>query len=721
MSGSTFTYISPNAVVPTNTTSSTATGWNANNTIYLPTAVSAAAITGAAWNISNDLVTITTSAAHNIQAGQLVTIAGVTPNSYNGSFVVLSVPTPTTFTYGRLGDAGPYTSGGTAQVDQDAFTESGTVSTTTNSSYITNSLDGHSLEIAGDDAAPGASVSSALGDVAVVSPDGSVNDSTLLPSVIGATRAVASTDGSGFWVTTSSNTVGGLVWVPFGGSTPSAVTAAAWTPDLAGSSVSIAATNGITESGTTATVTTTAPHGLLVGEQVWITGTSVTGYNNISYTVLTAPSTTTFTVTATSGLGTATGGTAQENVGGTAAITAPNSYVSGQKVSVVGIGTATGYNGTVIILSASSTQFTYFLATQPTGTATFTGATSQLVPTQVTLEADNPGNSGQTPSTVTIGTDLNYSPNQLLADAGNQFQTNGVPSLDGPFEVGSNLPTTGGQPITAYGTGTGQNFPNSTDRFGGFPTAAQFAVSPDGQTIFVADSRTDGLGGILEYYQAVPGSWVLEGRLQLDNFNITSATESGTTVTITTSAPTDFVVGQAVSVDGVQLAAYDGSGFTVTSVSNPVGGPYTFTYTASFTGLVSSGPGVAGAFATGADGGFRGLVADWTDGGLNDGGVILYATTSGASGNRVVEITGGTGSQENNNGFTPNFAYTLLAASAPNTAFRGVAIAPTTAARNRQHHQPDRQWEHPHRHGHQRRDRLGRILPGEWKLHRHGV
>jgi hypothetical protein len=165
----------------------------------------------------------------------------------------------------------------------------------------------------------------------------------------------------------------------------------------------------------------------------------------------------------------------------------------------------------------------------------------------------------------------------------------------------------------------------------------------------------------------VQNSWVLLGNLQLDNFQVTSATESGTTVTITTSAPTDFYVGESVAVDGVALTAYDNSsGFTVTSVSGN-----TFTYTSNFTGLASSGPGVFGAFATGTDGGVRGLAADFTDNGANDSKAILYVTTSATSGNRLIEITGGT-----LDGSGANLQDPLLATAAPGTAFRGAAFAP---------------------------------------------
>jgi hypothetical protein len=57
------------------------------------------------------LVTITTSAAHGLSAGQSVTIAGVGVAGYNGTFPVVSVPTSTQFTY-IAGVSGLAASGG---------------------------------------------------------------------------------------------------------------------------------------------------------------------------------------------------------------------------------------------------------------------------------------------------------------------------------------------------------------------------------------------------------------------------------------------------------------------------------------------------------------------------------------------------------------------------------------------------------------------------------
>ena len=64
------------------------------------------------------------------------------------------------------------------------------------------------------------------------------------------------------------------------------------------------------------------------------------------------------------------------------------------------------------------------------------------------------------------------------------------------------------------------------------------------------------------------------------------ATESGNTVTITTTAPLYFVAGQSVTVAAVTISGYNGT-FTITSVT-----PTTFTYQDSTTGLANSGDGI---------------------------------------------------------------------------------------------------------------------------------
>lgn len=68
------------------------------------TTAAAAAFAGAdidttAVTYSNGVATATTASAHGLTAGQYVKISGVEPAAYNGTVVVLTVPSTTTFTY----------------------------------------------------------------------------------------------------------------------------------------------------------------------------------------------------------------------------------------------------------------------------------------------------------------------------------------------------------------------------------------------------------------------------------------------------------------------------------------------------------------------------------------------------------------------------------------------------------------------------------------------
>lgn len=58
-------------------------------------------VAGTGANRSGNVVTITTTAPHQIFSGQSATISGVANTTFNGTFVVTSVPSPTTFTYNQ--------------------------------------------------------------------------------------------------------------------------------------------------------------------------------------------------------------------------------------------------------------------------------------------------------------------------------------------------------------------------------------------------------------------------------------------------------------------------------------------------------------------------------------------------------------------------------------------------------------------------------------------
>jgi len=52
---------------------------------------------------ASNIVTITTTSPHGFTQGQTVVISGVTDTSFNGTFIIASVPSTTTFTYSQIG------------------------------------------------------------------------------------------------------------------------------------------------------------------------------------------------------------------------------------------------------------------------------------------------------------------------------------------------------------------------------------------------------------------------------------------------------------------------------------------------------------------------------------------------------------------------------------------------------------------------------------------
>jgi len=80
------------------------------------------------------LVTITTTSAHGLSAGQSVTISGVGVSGYNGTFPVVSAPTSTTFTY-IAGASGLAASGGGTAASATA-----TIQTASAHGFVTGQL-----------------------------------------------------------------------------------------------------------------------------------------------------------------------------------------------------------------------------------------------------------------------------------------------------------------------------------------------------------------------------------------------------------------------------------------------------------------------------------------------------------------------------------------------------------------------------------------------------
>ena len=329
--------------------------------------------------------------------------------------------------------------------------------------------------------------------------------------------------------------------------------------------IPLASITSATESGTTVTITTSAPENFTAGQTVDIGGVGVAGYNG-SFTILSAPTSTTFTYTAASGLAASSGGDAavvnlltdfnsvnmfpgstgvnfRENTSSTIAAvgvpgaketgntvtittTAAHNFAVGDVVNISGVGVA-GYNGTFTIASVPSTT-----------TFTYTDSASGLA------------NSGG-------GTVTGYDSAQ-----------------DGQNTAFASVGTTG---------------------FGGM------AISSDGQTLYVmnlgdrnlyAVPLSGAINNTTVQHWAIPSGTAnvpgMTGTVGTFALTAAGATESGTTVTLTTAASDNIHVGDSITVAGVGVAGYNGS-FIVTATPTAT----TIQYTAKTSGLTASGGGTA--------------------------------------------------------------------------------------------------------------------------------
>ena len=340
----------------------------------------------------------------------------------------------------------------------------------------------------------------------------------------------------------------------------------------------------LTRSGTVATVTTATPHNLIAGGTVTISGATQAGYNG-SFTVVTAPTTTTFTINVpeyppltTTGSYTASVPSAPQTIlsasvagsitrgmntaaatnvaTATVTMVANHGYTTGNQITISGAA-QTKYNGLQTITVTGLNTFTYQVVVQPVSPAGGTSATaSSNVTTKtngvsttslVTVPIVNPGG-------VVLGaeTSVGAAPVTVTTTTANNFTAGNTVTL-------ANVVDSGGSAVSQYnGNFTIASIPfKSTTTF--TYTTGTTPVSP--ATI-------------------AAGSTAITADLTASK-SITSLIRSGITATATTVAAHGFLVGQSVSIGGTQgpnEAGYVGT-FTVASVPTPT----TFTYTVSLT------------------------------------------------------------------------------------------------------------------------------------------
>jgi hypothetical protein len=228
--------------------------------IYSTSPSSVAKISAATW--SNNIATITTMVAHGFYSGEFVTISGVTPSGYNGTYAV-AVTSPTTFTFALLTNpGGPGSAFGAAAAGPDQDQVNGLPQ-----------LDprGH---------APWGNYQITLFDMGVTAPFNSFGNDYI----------AGGADDNTIFGEMGSDTIQGAGSIDYVSHLEEslAITSATW-------------------SNNTATITTNVPQGFVTGESVTISGLAPTIYNGTFVVTVTSPTTFTYSLPLATNPGPGTG------------------------------------------------------------------------------------------------------------------------------------------------------------------------------------------------------------------------------------------------------------------------------------------------------------------------------------------------------------------------------------------------------------------------------
>lgn len=304
----------------------------------------ATATTGTSW--AAQVATFTTTANHGFEIGNTIVVTGATPVGYNGTYTILSTPTTTSFTVAMVSAPGAWTSGGT-------------ITRTVYAVY----LGAWATLIA----PPTAATMPATGWIKIKElHNGRFGTGTL--TIQGGTTPAARA---------ISPEIRG--WIEVVGGELSTTPATHTIPRVGKFTVTgdwfypvsapFALAAGTSWAGNVSSYTTAAAHGLAIGTVVTITGSTPSGYNG-TYTVVTVPTTTSFTVAQVTNPG-------AWSSGGAGYGTIETNGVAQQTIQLPGTAAGTGsfYPG-VWIESATPDVYDFWPSWgNPTATASMIGTT----------------------------------------------------------------------------------------------------------------------------------------------------------------------------------------------------------------------------------------------------------------------------------------------------------------------------------------------------------
>jgi hypothetical protein len=552
--------------------------------------VAATATTVTAASESGTTVTLTMSSNTGFFTGQAITVSGITPAGYSGSFTVASTSGTTKITYAAAASLGTATlsSAKATPVTQGATESGSTVTITTTASNSGKFNVGDAVTIAG------VGVSGYNGNFTVTS--------------VPTTTSFTYTDGtsglatSGIGTATDTNTAGAQ------------------------------------ESGTTVTLNLTSPPTVTLtpgSSVITVAGVTPSGYNG-SWTVTAVPTSTSVQYTDTSS-GLAVGGAGSISLPGTSCVlggtngnetlTALHSGTCTVNASIGAINPpnpntdlqasySAGTGSTTYTLTAGTQTVTWSpTASASVGTSPFTatatlvdGDSNGLAPgaiTSTTTSVCTVGSTTQTPGNgTTSGTSVvTVTPlttgTCTLSAAGNSgnLDWNALGAASANFTVTNALPATinfnsEAPPINDYVDGSSFNVdPTAT-------SGATVSVTTTGPCNAAGDTISlTGSTGTCALYLSAPSSGSYAATSG-ETAQISSIVDDFGVDEATMSTPTGFTAGQSVTIAGSTVAAYNGS-FTVQSIVSPT----TFVFVSNadyggsnvqasdFSGTVSAGSG----------------------------------------------------------------------------------------------------------------------------------
>jgi hypothetical protein len=420
----------------------------------------------------------------------------------------------------------------------------------------------------------------------------------------------------------------------------------------------VGGTTGATQSGTTVTITTTAAHGFVVGQQVQIAGVVEAGYNG-TFTISSVPTATTFTYTTIGGLPASGGGSvtlvSTLNLGG--------SFTSPTLGAVVNTGGTINLTGTVtntggtLALTPTTGSWQFLGGTITGGTVTTSGGARLVATTTggtlaggVTLSGTlDLGATSNVSVRVTGGLTLNNGTVQLGSATGNYGVLNfdGVQTLDGTGTVvfGNN---SNGYNFLQAGPSAGSALtigPNVVVR--GHSGAVGFSPAWGGSTAVTFTNQgtinADTAGGTITLNG---NGWTNTGTLQATgggSLALQSLNFGGPAWT--SSTPLSITGGGALTLQGTHWTT---AGVTMNNSTVNLGDTFSmsdlgpFTRTGGTVNLTGTLQNTAATLTLDATSGSWRLAGGTIDGGTvaTSGGAALIATTSGGTLDHGVTLSG---------------------------------------------------------------------------------